>query len=316
MVIVAQLPVSVSTAFSPGHVTGFFATGENQPTSDLDDNGSLGAGFNIDKGMKTTVKVFKSSSKNYEIMINGNRTFDARVSKFVVERYLQMVDTTLLLSVEHESEIPIGYGLGSSGAGALSLSYALNDALNTNLSTTQAAAIAHYADVSCKTGLGTVISEFTGGFEFRTKIGGPGRGEVMKIPVGSDYCAVLLCIAPLSTSFLLAKDKTSSYQGELINGFGKKLVDRFAQNPAIDNFLNLSFDYAFKSGLVKGICKDVIALLWSKEIKSSVALFGHTVFTIVKRKDLEIVTRIMKQFKGMLLICGIDNFGARLLKKY
>jgi pantoate kinase len=316
LVIVAQLPVSVSTAFSPGHVTGFFATGEYLDTGNLDDRGSLGAGFNINKGIKTTVKVFESSSKNYEIMINGIRTFDARVSKFVIERYLQMVDAPLLISVEHEAEIPIGYGLGSSGAGALSLSYALNDALNTNLSTTKAASIAHYADVSCKTGLGTVISEFTGGFEFRTKIGGPGMGKVLKIPVDPDYCAILLCIEPLSTSFLLSKDGASNYPREEINGFGKRLVDRFAQNPSLDNFLSLSFDYAFKCGLVNGACKDVLELLWSKGIKSSIALYGHTIFTIVKREDLETVTRLMNQFKGMLIICDIDNSGARLLKNY
>ena len=37
-----------------------------------------------------------------------------------------MIDKPVFISVEHESEIPIGYGLGSSGSAALSLSYALN----------------------------------------------------------------------------------------------------------------------------------------------------------------------------------------------
>ena len=45
---------------------------------------------------------------------------------------------SLFLSfIEHESDLPIGYGLGSSGSAALSLSYALNHALKTNLTKTQ-----------------------------------------------------------------------------------------------------------------------------------------------------------------------------------
>ncbi len=49
----------------------------------------------------------------------------------------------------------------------------------------QAAQIAHSADIICKTGLGTVISEFTGGFEIRTSFGGPGIGKILKMPISS-----------------------------------------------------------------------------------------------------------------------------------
>ena len=37
--------------------------------------------------------------------------------------------------------------------------------------------IAHNAEIASNTGLGTVIAEFTGGFEIRTGIGGPGIGQ-------------------------------------------------------------------------------------------------------------------------------------------
>src|SRR5919107_2893217 len=126
MVVVAQIPVSIAKAFSPGHLTGFFATDKIVQNINPNFNGSIGAGFSISKGVNTTVKVYNDFSKSYKIAINGIDSFDAKVSKFVVEYYLRMIDKQVFISVEHEAEIPVGYGLGSSGSAALSLSYALN----------------------------------------------------------------------------------------------------------------------------------------------------------------------------------------------
>ena len=312
MVIVAQLPVSIAKAFSPGHLTGFFATDKTVQMTHPNFNGSLGAGFSISNGIITTVKVYNDFSKNYKIIINGINSFDAKVSKFVIEHYLEMIDKPFFISVEHESEIPIGYGLGSSGSAALSLSYALNHALKTNLTKLHAAQIAHQADFICKTGLGTVISEFTGGFEIRTSIGGPGIGRILKIPISSQYRAIVLCIKPISTEYLL--DKSLFFdENSLLNKSGKAMMNELIQNPTIDTFLELSNDFAKKCGLLDGFCKDPILSLEHLGIKSSVALFGHALFTVVDKESLHKVTRALNQFDGKLLICSIDNMGARLL---
>jgi pantoate kinase len=53
--------------------------------------------------------------------------------------------------------------------------------------------------------------------------------------------------------------------------------------------------------------------LESLGIKSSVALFGHTLFTIVKKEKIPQVIQVLKQFDGNLLICDIDSLGARLV---
>ena len=166
MVLVTQVPVAVAKAYSPGHITGFFSTPDSHiSTIDPKFLGSMGAGFSIDKGITSTVKVFSSTEKNYEIRLNGIPNFELKVSNFVIASYMRVIREPVYLSIEHESDLPIGYGLGSSGSAALSLSYALNEALKTNLTKVQAAQIAHNADIVCRTGLGTVISEFTGGFE-------------------------------------------------------------------------------------------------------------------------------------------------------
>ncbi len=83
MVIVAQMPVSIAKAFSPGHLTGFFATDKIAQIINPNFNGSIGAGFSISKGINTTVRVYNDFSKNYKITINGMDSFDAKVSKFV-----------------------------------------------------------------------------------------------------------------------------------------------------------------------------------------------------------------------------------------
>jgi pantoate kinase len=313
MVIVAQLPVSIAKAFCPGHLTGFFATDKSVQMTHPNFNGSLGAGFSISKGIYTTVKVYNDFSKNYKILINGVNSFDATVSKFVIEYYLKMINKPVFVSVDHESEIPIGYGLGSSGSAALSLSYALNQALKTNLSKIHAAQVAHQADFICKTGLGTVISEFTGGFEIRTSIGGPGIGKILKIPISSKYRAIVFCIKPISTSQLLNKSLFSS-EYDLLNNSGKAMIDELVKNPDIDTFLELSSDYAKKCGLRDGFCKDPILSLESLGVKSSVALFGHALFTIVEKKIVHRVIHALKQFNGILLDCSIDNLGARMIE--
>jgi pantoate kinase len=222
-----------------------------------------------------------------------------------------MINKQVFISVEHQSEIPIGYGLGSSGSAALSLSFALNQALKTNLSFTQSAQIAHQADIACKTGLGSVISEFIGGFEIRTSIGGPGIGKILKIPVPSQLYAVIFCIKPISTDSILEKSFSSC--NNYLNNSGKVMIEKLLSNPDIDTFLELSHVFAKQQGLLDGYCKDPLLKLISVGIKCSVALFGHTLFTVVKKGDLDKVIHILKQFEGKLIICNIDNIGARLV---
>src|ERR671930_2399081 len=181
-----EAPLCTAKAFSPGHITGFIEKSDKINHNDNSNNlyvGSKGAGFSIDRGITTTVNIFDHDSVDYQISINGIRVQDAEVSKWVIEKYLKLINQRCYINIEHESTIPIGFGLGSSGAAALSLSYALNNAFNMGLSTMEAAQIAHNAEIACKTGLGTVIAEFKGGFEIRTNVGAPGIGTIEKMQI-------------------------------------------------------------------------------------------------------------------------------------
>ncbi len=303
MVSVVATPVAMASAFSPGHITGIVI----KPTARLSYHysGSKGAGFSIDRGIKTTVEVFEHQTTKYQIFIN-DKVEDANVSKWVVDKYLKLIHKPCYINIKHETNIPIGYGLGSSGAAALSLSYALNEALNTKLTKYEVGQIAHYADIACKTGLGTVIAEFSGGFEIRTGIGAPGVGFIEKINL-KDYKAVILCIAPLSTKAFLMNHIT------LANPLGEEMLKRLTISKDIDEFLRMSYQFAHYLGLTEFRCKEPLEKLKSHGIQAGVALFGETIFTIVHSDRVNYVKQYLKDFRGALIVCDIDNLGARAL---
>ena len=297
-------PLAVAKSFSPGHITGFYDRPQLQPHGALL-AGSAGAGFSIERGIQTIVQVYEGRQKSYQVTINGAKVHDAEVSSWVVQRYLKLVDKNLFISVDHEVGIPIGYGLGSSGAAALSLSYALNSALGTGMSKVQAAQIAHVAEIECKTGLGTVIAEFVGGFETRLSIGGPGIGSITSKSLDG-YKAVILCMSPISTRKALADISA-------LNGIGSRMVQRLAQDGSPEEFMRLASAFATEIGLSKGRCREPIEAMARQGFLSSVALFGETVFSLVPKNEVSKAKAILGQFGGTLIVCNVDSDGAKLL---
>jgi pantoate kinase len=319
-------PISTARAFCPGHITGFL--GKVSKVDNIVSNylfaGSLGAGVTIDHGIVTSVKVFKNSdnnsnqpSRDYQISINGliydtgeekdNNNVD--VSKSVVQEYIRLMQGhTYYIEIEHKTNIPIGYGLASSGAAALSLSYALNNALTVGLDREQAAQIAHFSEIKCRTGLGSVIAQYVGGFELRSAIGAPGIGIVDKIAATiGNYKVVILCLSPIFTKSYLTE------YIDLINGTGEKMLQSLKLSKDISDFLNMSYDFSSSLGLIQGKTEAPILKLKSLGFSCSVALFGETVFTIVPSYKVNEVVNGLRRFDGILLVCDIDNEGARII---
>ena len=280
---------------------------KNQRIKNLTQNllcyGSKGAGFSFKKGVTTSVELYKSKKKWYEISINNSLTTNAEVSKWVVQYYLDKFDFNFYIKINHFIDIPIGYGLGTSGAGALSLTYALNKALNINLSKEHAAQIAHIAEIECNTGLGTVISEFYGGLEIRTSFGAPGIGKLTKIEL-NNYKAIILCISPLSTNQILTNYSNNA------NSLGEKMVEQLLLSKDVNFFLRMSHQFADFLGLTKGICAKPIEELKRLGVDSSMGMFGETVFTLVPPNEVSSVTSVLKKFPGTLIVSDIDNRGA------
>jgi len=262
-----------AVAFAPGHITGFFKA-EIEPR-EPEQKGSIGAGFCIKEGVTTKVKVTSSDKPGFKIIIIGYKSDNTQVSEFVVKEFFKIVKGNYFLEIEHNTTIPVGYGLGSSGAVALSLSFALNKALGTNLSRTKIGQIAHNAEIYCKTGLGTVLSSYHGGFEIRTKHGAPGIGSLQKIH--TDYSAIVICFSPISTKQYIKSELSK------INGLGGKMVTKLLKSRDQMEFLDMSLEFAKYVDVITPQMKQVIDDLSKNGFKSGVAMFGETIFTLVPK---------------------------------
>src|SRR2546428_1993280 len=289
-------------AFCPGHITGFFKAEIEKKRPEL--QGSIGAGFCIKEGVTTRVQVSSSEKPGFKIKVTGYQSDNTQVSEFVIEEFFKIIKENYFVDVEHHIEIPVGYGLGSSGAVALSLAFALNKALQTNLSRTQIGQIAHRAEIFCKTGLGTVLSSYHGGFEIRTKYGAPGIGSLRKIR--TDYSAIVICFSPISTRKIIKTELAR------INGLGGKMVTRLLKSRDQMEFLDMSLEFAKYVGVITPQMQEVIDDLYQHGFKCGIAMFGETVFTLVPRSSESETMKILEKYDGIIIKTEIDKSGARV----
>jgi len=290
-----------AAAFAPGHITGFFKAQVEPERSEL--KGSIGAGFCIKEGVTTKVKVTTDRS-GFKISTMGYKSRNTQVSEYVAKEFLKIAKGNCFLEIEHHVGIPVGYGLGSSGAVALSLAFALNKALGTNLSRTQVGQIAHNAEIHCKTGLGTVLSSYHGGFEIRTKYGAPGIGSLRKIH--TDYLPIVICFSPISTKKFI---KTGLAK---INGLGAKMVTKLLKSRDQMEFLDMSLEFAKYVGVITPKMQQVIDDLQRQGFKCGIAMFGETVFTLVPKAEESKVLHILEKYSdGIIIKTEIDKSGVR-----
>jgi len=293
------------TAFCPAHVTGFFKAQLDDQNLKTNELGSLGAGFSIQDGVTTQVEVSPAEEFDYKITTDGYSTDNTSVSEFVINDFIKRTNSKYFINVHHEISVPVGYGLGSSGAVALSLAVALNKALNLNLSKEKVGQIAHNAEIMCKTGLGDVLASYYGGFEIRTKAGAPGVGVLEKI--NTDSNVVLICFSPISTKkFITEKIET-------INGLGGKMVDELRKTRNYNDFQDMSIKFSKYVQVMTPKMESVVADLHKEGIKCGVALFGETVFTMIPSNMEQKVLDVLKKYDdGIIIKSRIDNSGVRL----
>lgn len=298
-------------AFSPAHITGFFQICD-QPKDPLQ-KGSRGAGVSLTSGVTTEVQAKQSIRKSLQIRINGKIAESPDVSQTVADAFLRLAKASYQISIEHHVEVPMGCGFGASGACALSLALALNQALGLEFTFIEAAQIAHIAEIKCKTGLGTVIAETFGGAEIRAKPGAPGVGEIKSIKIDDRYVAASVCFGPLSTR----KALTDAKLRKLINNSGGKLTDELVGQPTVPNFLKFSRIFAESTELMSERVRKVLSETDSHGFNCSMAMFGDTVFSLVKQDEAEELLKIFQkhvQSDEAIATAEIDFKGARIIQ--
>jgi len=276
--------------------------------------GSKGAGVCLTQGIITTVEIQESSKSTSEILINGKHSSSVITSKRVLELFQNRFRSLENFSVriQHQGTLPIGSGFGTSGAGALGLALALNEANDLGLSKLEAAQIAHRAEVDCKTGLGTVIAETFGGIEIRVKPGAPGIGVIENIAAKEDPVVECLTFGPLSTRELLGDAETRRRVNESSDALIKELLKR----PNTENFMKSSRAFAEQTGLITERVRKVLKATDKANVICSMAMFGESVFTLTARDNLDVVLRIFQEHQqhGNIVLCDVDRRGATVIK--
>ncbi|RMW38889.1 MAG: GHMP kinase [Nitrosopumilus sp.] len=297
-------------AFCPAHITGFFKAHLENEQDKLENLGSMGAGFSIRQGVTTSVTIERKNNhdSNFRITTKGYQSDKTDVSEFVLNEFLKIGNfEDKFFDIEHEISIPVGYGLGSSSAVALSLSFALDQALDTKLDKNTIGQIAHNAEVNCKTGLGDVLASFHGGFEIRVKPGAPGIGTVEKISTDK-ISVIMICFSPISTNKFI-KERLSQ-----INGLGGKMVNRLLESKDYQHFQDMSLEFAKYVDVMTPRMQKIVNELTQNDIKCGIALFGETIFSMVPREDERKVLEILEKFSdGVIINSELDNIGARVL---
>ena len=299
-----------ATAFCPAHITGFFKAHLDDSQDNLENLGSMGAGFSIKQGVTTKVKIqtTNNQSSNFKITTHGYQSDKTDVSQYVLNEFLKLGNfSDKFFDIEHDISIPVGYGLGSSGAVALSLSFALDQALDTKLEKTMIGQIAHNAEVSCKTGLGDVLASYHGGFEIRIKPGAPGIGHVEKITTGK-ISVIMICFSPISTNKFI-KERLSQ-----INGLGGKMVNQLLETKDYCHFQDMSLEFAKYVDVMTPRMQKIVDKLSDNDIKCGIALFGETIFSMVPQNDESKVLKILQKYSdGIIIKSELDDIGARVL---
>ncbi len=269
--------------FVPAHITGFF---EIVPNNNPILKGSKGAGITLDEGVITETIIKEGSGKiilklnNKENKLNTISPKTIDIIKNTYNFDLKNYDIT----INHECNLPISAGFGTSAGFALGISYTLPKLLGLNESFNKLGELAHLTEISKSSGLGDVISEMNGGLIMRLKEGSPTRAKIDKIPITHPTYVITKTLSPLSTSEII---ENPSYQ-KRINNSGKKLLNMLISNPSIENFIKLSRQFSEEAQLIKPELREILEIMDEESIGSSMAMLGNTAFCLSNTPDISI----------------------------
>ena len=310
------MPKTVVKAFSPAGISSFFEicdqTSDGKPITDLEQVGSRGGGFGIQKGVWTEVTVSEQETNAVRVFINGKFAPEADTTKTVLQVLLNKAEKTYDVVVNHQVEVPIGAGFGTSAAGALTAGLALSKALGLPITYNQIGRIAHVAEVQCKTGLGTVGPLMLGGCVLTVEPGAPGISVIDRIPLSNDYLIVAGVFDPTPTKQVLA----SAEKRREVNRWGKKTLEAILAEPSVENFMACCLDFAEKAEFMTTRVRQLVKLAEKAgAIGAAQNMVGEAVHALVLEENAAEIAEAFKQVlpNEKILTAKIDFQGARLI---
>ena len=252
--------IDESTAFVPGHVTGFFSP---CPDDDPARAGSRGAGLTLTDGVDVTVRVADDPG----VVLDGDP-----ISMPPVEAVLDGLGVADRGRVVAESDLPLGTGFGVSGAMALGAALAANDCFDCERSSNDLVTLAHRAEVEAGTGLGDVVAQARGGVPIRLDPGAPAHGRLDGVPAMRRVEYVTF--GDLSTAEVLAGDT------DPLVAAGDAALDRLVDRPTLPTLVAESRRFARDAGLLTDRVRETVDAVVAAGGEASMAMLGETVFAL------------------------------------
>jgi pantoate kinase len=305
-------------AFAPAAISSFFEIHDTsidcKPITDLQKVGAIGGGFGLKKGVMTKVTVQEAENSLINVFINSKPASEARTTRKVIEILLSQTKTKYDVTVEHEIEVPIGTGFGTSAGGALTAGLALKEALSLALTYNQIGRIAHSAEIECKTGLGTVSSlTSTGGCVLVVEPGAPGICQIDRIPITPDYEVV----AGFTKSDTPNKAVlTDPKERQIINLYGKKTLEAILAKPSLENFLERCWNFSERAGFATQKTRQLVKFAKKAgAVGAAQNMIGEAVHALVLKENTDQVAEAFKQVlpSEKVIMSKIDFQGARLV---
>jgi pantoate kinase len=305
----------VIKSFCPGGVTSFFEPyklrSKENLTKDLN-IGARGGGFTLKKGTTTWVKTSRTRTNKINIFIGKRPTDNFYTTRTVTELLLKKTDRKYQVKINHNIDLPIGAGYGTSAAGALSTALAINEALGLGMTFDELGSYAHIAEIRCRTGLGTVGPQMVGGCIIQTEGGPPGLCKIDRIPIHPSYRIVSGYIGPIPTSKVLSSAKLY----KIIGAEGRKTMQLILSNPTLRNFLTKSEEFASNIGFMTEKIKRLIKITKKNgSIGATQNMLGEAFHGIVDVQQVPKILDALNSYDPMIKFfsTAIDFEGARLL---
>jgi pantoate kinase len=264
------------TFFAPAHITGFFEILEHDSPFET---GSRGAGIVLEAGVNTG-GIIKDSEKNSIKIFYDGSLCQCKTTKSVVNEMLKSTCGAFDVEVHHFPKLPLAYGFGLSGAGALGAAFAMNHELDLDFSYSRMGQIAHTAEVKNNTGLGDVGSELSRGLVIRPKEGASGVGRIKSIPIEGFVVSFIIGKPLLTKSVLKNHAKRLA-----INAIGNNCIQEILNDPSPQRFLELSKRFTIESGLAQKNVEIAIKTLEKRGVTAGMNMLGNAVFTLTNEPE-------------------------------
>jgi len=249
------------TAFSPGHISGYFrkVSGSSPATT-----GSVGAGIVISEGVFATVE--RADHTAIAVFRYGDGGQAVRVADDSPPLRSALEEIGVDVAVITRCRLPIGAGFGLSAAALLATLTAADRLFHLGLGEREVAHVAHATEVRHSTGLGDVVSCRGGGMVVRTVAG---IDAPVRRLTGIAEPVYAMSFGPIHTpSVLGSPEQMARVAAAFPAGEPATLSEFFARARA----------FADRSGLVTGRVKKVLSACDAAGVMASMTMLGEGVF--------------------------------------